>query len=172
MGFNQSNAMQLTGPVKGMVIKEDANGNIGIFNGAVEVGYFKPNSVGIGLPSILASYSAVGKAALVANAINFTPPATAGTYRLFVQVNVHTAAAVDMNVTLTYKDAGGNAQSYVLPLNISGAVTVYISTNNVTGVFFGELIFQINNSQTAITVSTTGTTMTLYDLAVVLEQLV
>ena len=169
MGYNPINASQLSG-LKGMILREDASGNLGIYG--AKIGAVNSRVVaGLGFPAIFAAYSQVGKAALVANAISFTPPAVAGTYRLFVVVNVHTAVASDMAVTVTFKDGGGNAQSFVLPLALSGSTTIYIACNNTTGVFCGELLFQVDASATAITCSTTGTTQTLYDLAATLEQL-
>ncbi|MGD0645912.1 MAG: hypothetical protein ABSA75_13480 [Candidatus Bathyarchaeia archaeon] len=177
MSSNPNNASQLSG-LKGFILREDSSGNLGFFFGNIEV--FTLNTSGIiskynniatvGLGDLYANYSAVGKAALVANAINYTPPAVAGTYRLFVNVNVHTAAASNMAVTVTFKDAGGNAQSFVLTLLLVASTTVYNQINNVTGIYYASLIFQIDNSATAITVSTTGTTMTLYDFAATLEQ--
>ncbi len=168
MSITPLNATQLSGK-KGMSITEDANGNIGVFFGSTEVAFIAQKQIGI--PQTFVSYSAVGKAALVANAINYTPPAKAGTYRLAVEVNVHTAVASNMAVTVTFTDAGGNGQSFVLTLLLVASTTIYNQINNVTGIYYADLIFQIDNSATAITVSTTGTTQTLYDLAATLEQL-
>lgn len=128
-------------------------------------------TVGLGVPAIYAVASSVGNAALVANAINYVPPAAAGTYRISAYVNVRTAAAVNMTVTVTYKDAAGVARSELLTLQQQNTATNVVNMNNTAGRFTGQYIFQIDNSATAITVSTTGTTMTLYDLAATLEQL-
>lgn len=133
--------------------------------------YSNRGTAGAGLAAIFASFTTVGVAALQSNIINYTPPATAGTYRVSVFVNVRTAAAVNMTVTVTYKDGAGVARSETMPLNQQGTATTVINMNNTAARFTGQYIFQIDNSATAITVSTTGTTMTLYDLAVVLEQL-
>jgi hypothetical protein len=120
---------------------------------------------------IRATYSQKSKSALVSNFVNFTPILPlAGAYKLSVQVNVQTAAAVNMDVTLGYTDAQGNAQSFKLPLFAAGSATPVIEMNNTTGVFFGSILFQTDNSQTPILCSTTGTTQTAYDLAATLEQ--
>jgi len=124
-----------------------------------------------GFASILKTYFSTGLAALVANAVSYTPAAVASTMRVSVYVNVRTAAAVNMNVTVAYTDAAGVARSELLALNQQNTATVAVNMNNTAGRFTGSYIFMIDASGTAITISTTGTTQTLYDLNVVLEQL-
>jgi len=129
------------------------------------------SSTGLGVPAEYGTYSTVGNAALVSNAINYPPPAAAGIYLLYVWVNVRTAAAVNMSVTVTYKDGASVARSEAMVLLLQNiSQTPIINMNNVLGRFVGFLLFQIDNSATAITVSTTGTTQTLYDLAANLFQ--
>lgn len=123
-------------------------------------------------PKIVATSTSTGNAALVTNAINFTPPATAGTYRISTYVNVRTSAAVNMTVTVAYKDAASVARSELVALNQQNTATVVVNMNNTAARFTGSYDFQIDNSATAITLSTTGTTMTVYDLTAVLEQLI
>lgn len=143
-----------------------------IFIGGGITTYNNISTSGSGIVPVYKTYSTAGLSALVSNAINYTPPASAGTYRISVMVNVHTAAAVNMAVTVAFKDAGGNSQSNVMVLSLQGSTTIVNNMNNTSGIFTGDYIFSIDNSQTAITLSTTGTTMTAYDMAASLEQLI
>lgn len=134
--------------------------------------YNNVTTAGFGVPVVVASYSTEGNSALVSNAINYTPPAAAGTYRISVFINVVTPNALgSMAATLTYDDAGGGEQSYAMQLHQQGSITSVNNLGNTTAVFSGEQIFQIDNSADAITLSTTGTTETDYDMAIILEQL-
>jgi hypothetical protein len=174
LGFFDSSGGEVASILTGTLRVGSAGTGAGIdlFNGSSNVPRFKGIlTAGLGVPAIYAVASSVGNAALVANAINYVPPATAGTYRISAYVNVRTAAAVNMTVTVTYKDAAGVARSELLTLQQQNTATNVVNMNNTAGRFTGSYIFQIDNSATAVTVSTTGTTMTLYDLAATLEQL-
>lgn len=153
-----------------------------LYVNASGVNFIKPISsfnniftAGLGVPAIYAAYSQTGKTAAVTNAINYTPPATAGTYRLSFSVDVTTATTDNFTVVATWKDASGNAISQ----NLGGsdkngtALTAGAITNAIgRGVYYGSALFSIDNSATAITLSTAGTFTTVtYNLAATLEQL-
>lgn len=126
-------------------------------------------SVGV---SSVASYSQTGLAALVNNAINYTPPATANKrYRISTMVNIKTLGAGDISVTVGFTDASGTAQSInIIQTLQSGNGTVRNDAQGA-GIWTASMNFSIDNSATAITVSTTGTTATSYAFAASLEAL-
>jgi hypothetical protein len=122
-------------------------------------------------PLVRASYTNTGLSALVTNAINFTPPTVTGLYRISGFINIRTAAAVNMLATVTYQDGAGVVRNDSMQLHAENTTTVVVNMNNTNARFQDSYMFQIDNSGTAITFSTAGTTMTLYDLAATLEQL-
>lgn len=132
--------------------------------------------VGLGVPGIVASFSSNEIASLVSNAINYTPPATAGTYRLNVLIRVTaTGVATSLGWTIAFKDGNSNTVSMTdFPMVREGQTALTTPPFlNIGATFLNlSLIFAIDNSATAITFSTTGTaTGTNYWLAATLEQL-
>ena len=147
-----------------------------IVNGAGIVStYDQRSTTGNGVPAIFASYSTTGQTGAVSNAINYTPPSTAGTYRMGWSVDVTTATTLNFTIVATWKDASGNSISQTLGgFDKSGnALVAGAITNTIgTGVYYGSVVFSINNGGTAITLSTSGTfTSVVYNLTATLEQL-
>jgi hypothetical protein len=109
------------------------------------------------------------------NFINFTPPTVAGTYRISWAIDTTTATTDNFTVVITYKDSTGTARSQNsggFDKNgtslVAGAITNTIGAGN----YYGVVIFGIDNSATAITLSTAGTFTTVtYNLSALLEQL-
>lgn len=132
-------------------------------------------TTGGGVPAIYASYSTTGNTAAVTNAINYTPPATAGRYRLSWTVGVTASVTHSFTVVATWKDDSGNTISQNLGGSSPSAnalVTGSITNVIGTGVYYGSAILAINNGATAITLSTAGTfTSVTYNLSATLEQL-
>lgn len=118
---------------------------------------------------------AADKATAQTNFINYTPPATAGVYRLTIMVNVTAwTTPASFTIVVTYTDSKGNAQTETVAVwrGSTGAMVAAITTvNRYYGVPF---IFAIDNSATAITVSTAGTFSgsPVYQLAATLERLI
>ncbi len=137
--------------------------------------YNNITTAGLGVPAIYATYSTTGNTAAVTNAINYTPPATAGRYRLSWVVTCTAATTDSFTVVATWKDASGNARTQNLggfdPAGtalVAGAITNTIGT----GAYYGDAMVAIDNSATAITLSTAGTFTTVtYNLSATLEQL-
>jgi hypothetical protein len=132
-------------------------------------------AAGLGIPGIYASYSTITNIAAVTNAINYTPPASAGRYRISWVVNVQSNTTDSFSVTATWKDAGGTARTQALggfAPNGSSLATGLITNVIGVGVYYGSAFINIDNSATAITVSTVGTFTTVsYDFSATLEQL-
>lgn len=170
--------MAPTGKSANLGSNQDGNAKLGVNLTGVQ--FFVPvtrfpnvngaNTVtaGTGIPPIFGAYAQAGLSALVANAINYTPGTSDKMFLVFVQVNVRTTASVNMDVTVTWKDATG-AQTKKVPLIQPGGASVN-NEANANGIYIGLLPIQIDNSATVITVSTTGTTETLYDFNAVLFQ--
>jgi hypothetical protein len=125
------------------------------------------------LSVVMASYSTTGNTGAVTNAINFTPPALSGTYRLsgYLNMTAWTTPAT-FNVLGNWKDQGGSgATSKLLLIDmITNSTTV-----SVTAAHYYVIpphLFTIDTSATAITVSTNGTFTgsPVYNLAAILEQ--
>jgi hypothetical protein len=97
------------------------------------------------------------------NVLIYTPPATAGTYRASMSLDVSASTAGICGWTITYKDSNGNAQA---PVNIimfasgvlAGGLTLTVAAN---GHYFGYMDFDIDNSATNIVIKFTYTSGTL-----------
>jgi hypothetical protein len=132
-------------------------------------------TAGTGVPAIYGSYSTTGNTGAVSNAINFTPQGVASRYRLSWSIDVTTATSHNFHLVGTWKDASGIARSQTLggsdPAGnalVAGAITNAIGA----GVYYGSVVFSIDNSATAITISTAGTfTTTVYNFDAILQQL-
>jgi len=130
-------------------------------------------TAGIGASVPYASYSTTGNVGAVTNAINYTPPALAGRYRLSGNVNMTAwTTPASFTVVATYKDDSGNARTETLQLvrGTTGAAATAITA--IDRWYFTLPLFAINNAATAITLSTTGTFTgsPVYNLSAVLEQ--
>lgn len=127
-----------------------------------------------GAPIIRASYSTTGNTGAVTNAINYTPPATAGLYRLeaFIDVTAWTTPA-SFDPVITYKCATGTAHTDIMGLRLgsSGANAAHVTSVDRFHAY--PYLIQIDNSATAITLSTVGTFTgsPVYNLAATLERL-
>jgi hypothetical protein len=131
-------------------------------------------TAGLGVPAIYGSYSTTGNTGAITNAINYTPPASAGRYRICGVVNVTAwTTPASFTVVVTYKDDSGTTQTETLQLirGTTGAAATAITA--IDRWYFTLPVFAINNAATAITVSTTGTFTgsPTYNLSVILEQL-
>lgn len=93
------------------------------------------------------------------NVLTFTPPATAGTYRISIVLSVSAATAAVLGWTATWTDSNGNAQT---PTNLtfvqSGAASPALTfTAAGAGNYYGQALVDVDNSATAIVVKLTFT---------------
>lgn len=123
----------------------------------------------------VANYAQTGKTAAVTNAINYTPPAVAGRYLLSWTVTVTANTTDSFTAVGTWKNATGGAVSQNLggfDKNGTSLVAGAITNTIGTGVYYGYAVLDIDNSGTAITLSTAGTfTSVTYNLAATLERI-
>lgn len=136
--------------------------------------YANRTTAGWGVPGLYASYSTTGNTAAVTNAINYAPPATAGRYRISGVVNMTawTTPSVGITVVVTYKDDSGTARTETLGV-VRGSTGAAVAAVTAIDRWYFELpLLAIDNSATAITVSTAGTFTgsPVYNLSAVLEQ--
>jgi hypothetical protein len=136
--------------------------------------YSARTTAGFGVPPIYASYSTTANTAAVTNAINYTPPATAGRYRMCGLVNVTAwTTPATFTVVVTYTDDSGTARTETLQLirGSTGAAATAITA--IDRWYFILPLFAINNGAVAITLSTSGTFTgsPSYNLSGTLEQL-
>lgn len=131
-------------------------------------------TAGLGLPAIYASSSATGLIAADTNRINYTPPATAGRYRISWTIDTTTATTDNFTVVVTWKNATGTARSQNsggFDKNGTALVAGAITNTIGAGAYYGSMLLDIDNSATAITLSTAGTFTTVtYNIAAWLEQ--
>ena len=155
----------------------DFNGSKAVVNTAgIFTRYNNVATAGLGVPAIYASYTSASLTAAVTNAVNYTPPATAGTYRLSIIVDVSTATTHSFTANLAYKNAAGTAITescdFILQTLATGTVTKDVAAANGVKRYVANEVFAIDNSATAITLSTVGTFTTVtYRMAAILEQL-
>lgn len=129
----------------------------------------------VNTPQLYAVYSSTANAAAVANAINYTPPAAAGIWRITWEIDATTSTADSFHLVATWKGATGDALSQTLGGSDSagtalaaGAITNVIGN----GAYYGSITFAVDSSGTAITLSTVGTFTTVaYNFAATLERL-
>lgn len=114
---------------------------------------------GQGTPLIV-SAPAVGadKSSATTNFINYTPPAIAGVYELQVMVNVTAwTTPATFTIVVTYTDNKGNARTETLAVMRGSTGAMAAAITAVDRWYAMPLLIATDNSQTAITVSTSGT---------------
>jgi len=86
------------------------------------------------------------------NVLTFTPPATAGSYRLRFVMSVSAATAATLGWTATWRDSNGNVQTPVnLALFQSGVAAPALTfTTSTAGDYYGQIDIDINNAATNI----------------------
>ncbi len=155
------------------VIQCDAAGNIQLIpatsqsvsnTGALSLGgkittYNNVSTAGSGVAAVYGATSQKSESAADTNVLTFTPPASAGTYRINFTMAVSAQNTATLGWTATWKDSNGQAQAPTnLSLFTSGtaapALTVTAATN---GVYYGQAIVDVDNSATNIVVKLTFT---------------
>jgi hypothetical protein len=131
---------------------------------------------GLGMVTIVSAPTILtDKTSAASNFINYTPPSTAGVYRIIAMVNVTAwTTPATFTVVVTYTDNKGNARTETLALvkGSSGAGVAAVTT--VDRYYATPFVLAIDNSGTAITLSTTGTFTgsPVYQLAGLLERVI
>lgn len=131
---------------------------------------------GLGMP-VIVSAPAVGADLVGANTnfINYKPPSQAGVYQITAIINVTAwTTPATFTVVVTYKDNKGSARTETLGLDLGSTGAPVQAVTTVDRYYAQPLILAIDNSATAITLSTTGTfTGTpVYQLAAILTRLI
>lgn len=158
-----------------VIFSIDASGNL-LVTGSIS----KSNGITLagksGFPLIVSAPAVgAGKTSAVTNFINYTPPAVAGVYRILVQINVTAwTTPASFTVAITYADSAGNARTDTAALSRGSNGGNAAAITAVDRWFVAGEIIAIDNSATAITVSTTGTFSgsPVYTIAACLEQVI
>jgi len=132
-------------------------------------------TAGLGLSAIYTAYASGSQNAALTAVGSYTPPATAGRYRVTANVYCTVGTTTTFSVKVNYKDLNGTSHADILPLVSAAAPGVFLLNGLViaAGTYYAMPIeIDINNSQTPITFSTVGTfTAVTYFLNATLEQL-
>jgi hypothetical protein len=132
------------------------NGNLDLLVGKITT-YGALTTAGNGVSSIVASTSQKAETAADASVLSFTPPASAGSYRIRFVLSLSAANAATLGWTATWKDSNGTAQTPTnLALSQSGVAAPALTfTTSVAGNYFGELLIDTDASATAVVVKLT-----------------
>lgn len=145
------------------------------FNGAGGITNYRGVTLaGAGIPSISGFTSQKAEtAAADANVLTVTPPAAAGTYRVSVAISVSSATNGVISWTLTYKDSNGNAQSNIQQqiFQMGTAAPNVTFTTSAAGNYYGSVLIDVDNSQTAIVVAWVGGGTTAAKISASIERL-
>lgn len=120
--------------------------------------YNSITTAGGGLPYIVAQNQANGLTAAATNQISYSPGGSAGLFGIVGVINVKSwATPASFTVVVVYKDDAGTTTTETLGLvrGSTGATAAAITA--VDRWYFRLPTFAIDSSNTAITVSTTGT---------------
>jgi|GEM_PF-1581698 hypothetical protein len=132
-------------------------------------------TAGLGLSAIYTAYASGSQNAALTAVGSYTPPATAGRYRVTANVYCTVGTTTTFSVKVNYKDLNGTSHADILPLVSAAAPGVFLLNGLViaAGTYYAMPIeIDIDNSQTPITFSTVGTFTTVtYFLNATLEQL-
>ena len=108
-----------------------------------------------------------------ANVLTFTPPATAGTYRVSVAISVASATSGVISWTLSYTDSNGNAQANVAQqlFQMTTAAPNTTFTTSAAGNYYGSVVIDINNAAANIIVKWVGGGTTSAKMSALVERL-
>lgn len=143
-----------------------------IFWGSKFSTYNNITTAGTGIPYIIGSAATGSVSSTQTNLINYTPPASAGSYRLcYVIANTSGTNTGTTTLTIAYTSAAGVAQSFTPPIAQEGSAILLTAATGASKDFDGCTYFSINNAAAAITATFTvsGTVATFINAS--LEQL-
>ncbi len=134
--------------------------------------YNNISTAGAGVVAVFASANTGSVSSTQTNLINYTPPSTAGRYRLSWQIaNTAGTNTGSTTPTITYVDAAGIAKSYTPPSQQEGSATLVTAATAASKNFSGTVYFNINNAGTAITATFTVSGTVAAFISATLEQL-
>lgn len=150
-------------------LRHQGTGGFSVFNNINTVG-------GVGVPPIYAAGAQTLYTNVAPTTLSYTPPATAGVYRLTGYLNALTAGTMTFKVKITYKDAGGNAVTDIPGFYLQNSTAIVAGGNSANTAGRYTMLsypFSIDNSATAITIQDNAGTYTAgtYYWTPVLEQL-
>ena len=146
----------------------NANGSVIQIGGVATVG--NP-----GVPAVVVHYKSGSTHGAITNGVDYTPAAAIGAYRLNIVVDCTVGTTSSFAVVVGYTDFEGTAHTDTVTLFPSTTPGAFLLNGLVVaaGWYYAfPLYFEIDNSATPITLSTTGTFTTVtYFLRAVLEKI-
>lgn len=133
--------------------------------------YNNITTVGNGVPSIVASVKTGSVSTTQTNAINYTPPAATGTYRMNIFIsNTSGTNTGTWTPAIGYASPGGQT-TYAPNFEQLGTLTYILAPTGASKDFYASFTFGIDNSATAITLTLTVTGTVASFINATLEQL-
>lgn len=136
--------------------------------------YKQISTAGIGLVPVYGATSQKTETATAdASVLTYTPPATAGSYRVSVNISVSSATSGIIAWTLSWTDSNGTAQANIaMPLfQLGTAAPNTTFTTSVAGNYTGTSTIDVNNAAAAIIVKWVGGGTTAAKVSAIIEQL-
>jgi len=129
-------------------------------------------TVANGVPSIVATAATGSVAVTQTNLINYTPPATAGRYRLSITVSTTSGTNTgSFTPSVTFTSAAGVATTFAPNFIQTGSATLRTTTTGASLSFSSVMYFSINTAAAAITLTMTAAGTTASFISASLEQL-
>jgi hypothetical protein len=161
--------------ISGNLILGTGAGNIQIKSGGIGNVNNIPTAGATGFGAIFAAGAQSLNTNVAPTTLSYTPPATAGVYRISGYLDILTGGTMTVQLKITYKDPGGNARTDIPVLTQQNSATLLAGSPgaNVTGRFWFVAIIAVDNSATAITVADNAGTYTAgtYYFTPIIEQL-
>jgi predicted aconitase with swiveling domain len=135
--------------------------------------YVNLPTAGIGVSAVYKSSTQNAVTNAAPTTVSYTPPATAGHYRISGWVEVTTGTTIALKLMATYQTAGGNAVTDGVVFQQQGSITLLTAIVAAGRYYFELPLISVDNSATAITIADNSGTYTacVYNLAVDFEQL-
>lgn len=107
------------------------------------------------------------------NIVTYTPPASAGTYRISYVASVASASSGVISFTVSYTDSQGTAKSNLaMPLFQQGTAAPNTTfTTSAAGEYSGDFLIDVNNAQAKIIVKWVGGGTSSEKVSSTIEQL-
>ena len=159
-GSGSSSSMRVNAPSGGSVLMQIAGNSNYQFLATGVARFANIASAGLGVPAIYAAGAQTLYTNVAPTTLSYTPPATAGIYRVSAYLNIITGTTLTFKIKITYTDPGGNAVTDVPDFEQQNSTTLLAGgpTANTTGRFSFSWPIAINNGAAAITVAdNTGT---------------
>lgn len=147
------------------------DGNLTLKSGSTITNYNGIATAGAGVPIIVASAITGSVTTTQTNLLNYTPPASTGTYRMNIFIsNTSGTNTGTWTPAIAYKSGGGQS-SYAPNFEQSGTLTYILAPTGASKDFYASFTFGIDNSATAITLTLTVSGTVASFINATLEQL-